>query len=204
METTLKGIELAQAKIGADYLQGEKTPVAILELFHERGNAIMTPAGAYHDFWQSIVSGARGILIFSYWHKRDHPNLESVWQMYNKAAREIVGSENLGAAILYGERSDNVSFEIVGGPKKTEEFALDDQKSLSFPSIDLLTILWNQQTYVIAVNSANQPVAARLTGLPKTTARATVLFENMMAPVNNGVLNADFKPLGVHIFKMSS
>ncbi len=202
MESTLKGIERAQAKIGPDYLNGEKTPVAVLELFHEPGDEVITPQGAYHDFWQSIVSGARGILVFSYFHKRDHPNLESVWQTYNKAAAQITGLEKLGSAILYGKRPNNVNFEIVSGPARTEEFmSYGMEQPLSYPSIDLLTINWNKHTYIFAVNSANQPVSARLTGLPNTT-EATVLFENRTVPVSNGVLNTDFQPLGVHIFKV--
>lgn len=202
METTLKGIELAQAKIGPDYLNGEKTPVAVLELFHEPGDKVITPEGAYHDFWQSIVSGARGILVYSYFNKRNHPNLERVWQTYNKAAAEITGSEQLGSAILYGKRPNNVNFEIVSGPARTEEFMSYGMKQpLSYPSIDLLTIDWNKHTYIFAVNSANQPVSTKLTGLPNTT-EATVLFENRKVPVSNGVLNTSFKPLGVHIFKV--
>ncbi|QLE51279.1 hypothetical protein FD724_26480 [Nostoc sp. C057] len=205
METTLKGIKLAQATIGPDYLNGEKTPVAILELFYESGNAIATTEGAYHDFWQSIVSGARGILIFSYWHERDHPNLESVLQTYHKAAGEIVGPEQLGSAILYGTRLDNVSFEIIAGPRRTEKFYTYGMKQpLSFPSINLLTTVWNQSTYVIAVNSANEPVSVSFTGLPNTPTEATVLFENKTVPLTDGVLNTEFQPLGVHIFKIAS
>ncbi|MGF1936153.1 MAG: hypothetical protein RM347_017490 [Nostoc sp. ChiQUE02] len=204
MESTVKGIELAQAKIGPDYLNGEKTPVAILELFHESGDAIATTEGAYHDFWQSIVSGARGILIFSYWHERDHPYLKSVLQTYHKAAGEIVGPEQLGSAILYGTRLDDVSFEILAGPERTEEFyTYGMEEPLSFPSINLLTTIWNESTYVIAVNSANEPVSVSLTGLPNTSTEATVLFENKTVPLTDGVLNTKFQPLGVHIFKIA-
>jgi hypothetical protein len=205
METTVNGIKLAQAKIGSNYFKGEKTPVAVLELFNEQGNSVITPEAAYHDFWQSIISGARGILIFSYWHKRDHPNLERVWQMYNKAAKEIVGSEKLGSVILFGKRIKNVSFQITKGPGTTNEFKVDGMtEPLSFPSIDILTLVWNQHTYVIAVNSAQQPVSARLTGLVQTATQATVLFENRTVPVSKGAVNTDFKPLGVHIFKIAS
>lgn len=204
METTLKGIERAQAKIGPDYLQGEKTPVAVLELFNQPGKEVMTPEGAYHDFWQSIVSGARGILVYSYFNRRNHPDLEQVWQTYNKAAAEITGAEKLGSAILSGTRSNTVSFEIVSGPATTEKFKFRGmEQPLSYPALDLLTLEWNQNTYVFAVNSANQPISAKITGLPNTT-EATVLFENTTVPVANGVLNADFPPLGVHIFKVAN
>jgi hypothetical protein len=205
METTIKGIELAKAKIGSDYLNGEKIPVAVLELFNDRGKTMMTSEGAYHDFWQSIVSGARGILIFSYWHKRDHPNLKKVWQTYNQAATEIAGPEQLGAAILYGHNLDNITFAIAGEPKRTNAFQFDDMtEPLSFPAIHILTKVWNKNIYLIAVNSAEQRVSVKFIGLPKITERATVLFENRTVPVTDGTLNADFQPLGVHIFKIAS
>ncbi|MGH8000300.1 MAG: hypothetical protein ACREPR_12930 [Brasilonema sp.] len=205
METTLKGIHLARAKIGSDFLHGEKTPLAILELFHEDGKSIMTAQGAYHDFWQAIVSGAKGIFIFSYWHKRDHPALEAVWQMYNKAAKQITGPEKLGSAILYGKELRNVRFEISTGPKKTNEFKFYDMtKPVSFSSIDLLAKVWNNNIYVFAVNSAQQPVSVRLTGLPSKAKQATILFENKIVPVTDGALNTNFALLGVHIFKIAS
>lgn len=202
METILKGIKLAKAKVGYDYLHGEKIPVAVLELFHEEGNAITTPEGAYHDFWQSIVSGARGILVFSYWHKRDHPELEKVWQMYSKAAREITGTEQIGTAILYGQRLDSVGFEIVAGAKSTKKFESEpNQETITFPALNLLTIVWNQHTYIIAVNSAEKSVSASITGLPKDITQAKVLFEDRSVAIKNGRFNIAFPPLGVHIFK---
>ncbi|MBE9050164.1 hypothetical protein IQ243_07010 [Nostocales cyanobacterium LEGE 11386] len=204
METTLKGIELAQAKIGANYLKGEKTPVAVLELFHEPGNMLITPEGAYHDFWQSIVSGARGILVFSYFRKRNHPQLEKVWQVYDQAVREITGKEQLGAAILYGKRLDNINFQIIDGPKRTEQFIFSDmEQPISFPSINILTLAWNKSTYIIAVNSADEPVSAKFTGFANTTDEATVLFANKTICLSNGTLNTVFKPLGVQILKIS-
>jgi hypothetical protein len=78
------------------------------------------------------------------------------------------------------------------------------EQSLSFPSINLLTIVWNQFTYIIAVNSANEPVSVSFTGLSNTSTEATVLFENKTVLLNDGVLNAEFQPLGVHVFKISS
>ena len=204
METTLQGIKLARAKIGSNYLKGEKTPVAVLELFHDEEDPLMTPQGAYHDFWQSIVSGAKGILIFSYWHKRDHQTLEKSWQMYNEAAARISGSEQLGSMILYGKEIDSIRFQILAGPKRTNQFAFYDMmKPISFPSLDLLAKAWNGNIYIIAVNSAEKAISARLIGLPKTTTQATVLFENQTVPALDGVLNANFEPLGVHIFKLA-
>ncbi|WP_407889216.1 hypothetical protein [Scytonema sp. NUACC26] len=205
IETTLKGIHLAHADIGSDYLHGKKTPVAVLELFYEGGKSIMTSQGAYHDFWQSIVSGARGILIFSYWHKRDHPSLDSVWQTYNRAAQQITGPDQLGSVILHGKELRNVRFEITTGPQQTSQFKFNDMaQPISFPSVNFLTKVWNNNIYVIAVNSTQEPVVGKFIGLPPKAKQATVLFENNVVPVTDGTFNTRFASLGVHIFKILS
>ncbi len=208
METTVKAIGVAGYTIGDDYLKGQKTPVAALELFYggkkDKPVKIMSPQGAYHDFWQCIVSGARGILVFSYWHKRDKPQYEKNWQVYNRAASQITGKERLGQMILNGKELNTLRCEVTKGPERTEQFVPrgTNLKSLNFPSIDFLAKVWNEHLYIILVNSAEKPVSARVTGLPGDIDKAVVLFENRTVPTKKGSLEMSFGPLGVHILKM--
>ncbi len=58
MEETIRGINLDGASIGADYLNGQKTPIGIVQLFKLADAVIPTPEQTYHDFWQLIASGA--------------------------------------------------------------------------------------------------------------------------------------------------
>lgn len=208
MEETIEGIRQAGAEIGPDYLNGQKTPVAILELFYlstkpDRSPKVMTPSGAYHDFWQCIVSGARGILVFSYSHIKDKPSFKENWDMYSKAASHLTGEEPLGKVVLEGKDVRGVRFSVLSGPKETQPFRpLNTKEDITYPSLDLLCKTWNGKTYLIAVNSAEEEVRARISGLPKTVNKAEVLFEGKTTPLTNGVLEMDFAPLGVHIFKI--
>lgn len=211
MEETIQGIRDAGATIGKDYLNGEKTPIAVLELFYEatekdQAPKVMTPEGAYHDFWQCIVSGARGVLLFSYYHKRDRPEFEENWRAYCRAASQITGPERLGEVILAGVPFDGVSCEIIDGPAQTGTFVphgttLDP---VSFPSVDLLAKQWQGSLYVVLVNSAESPVTARIQGLPPAASEAQVLFEGQTIPLEAGGLDISFPPLGVKILKMAT
>jgi hypothetical protein len=208
MESTIQGIKLAGAAIGPDYLRGEKTPVAVLELFYETTDPknparIMTPQGAYHDFWQCIASGAKGIYVFSYRHKADKPSFEENWKMYCKAASELTGKERLDEVVLYGEEIADVQVTVLEGPSHTEPFLPDSCKDeVTLPSIHVLCKKWRGKTYLVAVNSAEAPVHARLSHLPTTARQASILFQNRTVPITDGSLTLEFEPLGVHILKM--
>lgn len=153
----------AGARVGPDYLNGEKTPVAVLALFHspcESNNPcnpafdpLVTPAGAYHDFWQSIVSGAQGILIYSYFHRNDstgdpyEPDLLNGWERYNDAARELTGPESLDDVVLLGETIEAVGVNINGLPSQTVSFTpYLGTMVVSYEAIDLLAKVWNGNT----------------------------------------------------------
>jgi hypothetical protein len=103
-EETIRGIELAGYEIGPDYRNGQKTPIGIPMLFYSRDHcfAAMGPRQAYHDFWSCIASGARGILLFSYWHKRDLPLLQESWELgYKRAAANLMSDGKLDQAVLF-------------------------------------------------------------------------------------------------------
>lgn len=125
METTVKGILDGGAVIGKDYRAGQKTPVAILELFYdpaEKGH-LPSAVGAYHDFWQVLVSGAQGILIYSYYYRNDDPNLEAVWASLQQAMGELLGPERLDRVLLWGTPVPGIHASVITGTTSTPTFA---------------------------------------------------------------------------------
>lgn len=201
VEELIHGINLAGATIGSDYLNGEKTPVAALELFWGDDRPVPTPAGAYHDFWQALVSGARGIMIYSYYRRLTHPSLPDVLDAYNTAAQQLTGSVHLDDVILYGTELGGVTAEVTDGPPMTPEFTpIDVDEPISYPSIDLLAKRWRGRTYVIAVNSSPDPVTGRLAGLSSLPRSLAILpFERQHLTVVDGDVSLEFEPLGVHV-----
>jgi len=203
VESEIEAIHKASFKVGRDYLHSEKTPIGILMLFADVNKMdIISPVEAYHDFYSCIVSGARGILVFSYWHQQDEEVLRKTYQAYAKAASEIAGTENLGQVILFGEENTNISFEIISGPLYTYNFRPHGMKAdIRYPSLNVLAKEWNGNLYIFAVNSTEKGLKAALIGLPPTE-KAEVLFENRTVSVKDCQFEDDFDWLGVHIYKV--
>ena len=218
MEAILNAITQAGCQVGGDYPKGEKIPMAVLELYRPAGKAkadvvqretwpertrVMTPEGAYHDFWQSIACGARGILIYSYWHIRDHADLPACWEMYCKAAAELTGPGNLDQLALYGKSIPGIKAEVVGGVVRTVEFVVGkDKPPVRYSAVNLRGMELDGRRVLIVVNSAESLVQCKITGLPEGTARARRLFAEGAYPVAEGALSLDLGPLGVCILEL--
>jgi len=203
IESEIDAIHQAGFKVGQNYLDGEKTPIGIPMLFADVNKmGIISPVEAYHDFYSCIASGARGILVFSYWHQRDEAVLKKTYQAYAKAASEISGSENLGQAILFGQENKDIHFEITNGPMYTYNFRPHGmQEDVRYPSLNVLAKKWNKDLYILAVNSAEKGISATLKGIPSAK-EAIVLFEDRTVPIHKGQLEDSFGWLGVHIYKI--
>jgi len=213
MEETIRGIALAGAKIGPDYLAGEKTPIGIPMLFYRDGALdIISSVEAYHDFYSCLAAGARGMLVFSYWHKRDADVLQKSYDAYAKGAAEVSGPEGLGQALLFGEDVP-LTCEITDGPERTYAFRPTGLKEdVSFPSVNVLGKRHQGKLFVIAVNSSERPVKAKLAGLPEGVPQLRLPFEKAPGPdgkptdqprtvkVEGGVAEDSFGWLGVHVY----
>lgn len=207
METTIQGIIDGGAVVGKDYRSGEKTPVAILELFsYSEGSARLpqSPEGSYHDFWQSLVSGAQGIMVYSYYHRNDDLVSQAAWVSLQQAMGELIGPERLDRVLLWGTPVPGIHASVIAGPTSTPTFApLPDKPAflVSYDSVDLTARRVGSTLYVVAVNSAEEPVTVRLSGL-SNAAQAEVLFHNQSLAVSNGSVVLDLEPLGVRILKL--
>ena len=213
IESEIEAIHIAGHEVGRDYLNGERTPLGVLMLFYNAEKAdIISPRETRHDFWSSICAGAQGVLIFSYWHKRDADVLEESYQEYAKAAGQISGEEQLGQVFLFGERAKDVRFAVTKGPLMGAPFQPNGYDTeMRYPSLNLRAMKWNGNLYVLAVNSAERGVEATISGLPETATQATALFEPesedapdepRVLPVQGGMITDSFAGLGVHIYKI--
>ncbi|MGM0492401.1 MAG: hypothetical protein ACQER1_05630 [Armatimonadota bacterium] len=228
IEREIEGIQRAGFEVGRDYLAGEKTPIAVLQLFYNQSMSIISPIDARHDFWASIAAGARGVMLFSYWHKRDGGVLQGTWEAYAECARQLTEA-NLGPVILFGEEYEDLSFGIVRGPRMSAPFMpFGYNHEIRYPSLNVRAWTHEGSLYVIAVNSNERSVTARLSGLPEGATEAVALFEEAEAreanpeadqeavegeddgapaqrtlPITAGTLEDSFGGLGVHIYQVA-
>jgi len=206
IESVIEGIKLAGATIGPDYLNGQKTPIGIPMLFCDPQKMdVISPVEAYHDFYSCLASGARGILLFSYWHRHDLPILEHSYAAYAKAASEVAGPTDLGRALLFGEDVP-LQFEITSGPRRTCNFrpyALDGD--ISYPSLNVLAKRHDGSVYIVAVNSSERAIKAKIAGLPQGLLKVETPFEERQAQpqITQGAFEDAFGWLGVHVYRLS-
>jgi hypothetical protein len=205
-EAGLHGIALAGATVGKDYLHGQKIPVAIIYCAeHYKTGRMPTPEQTYHDFWSAVVSGAQGVGVYAYFHAiKDSPVLAQNLRLLNDAATQITGPEKIGDVILRGSPIPDASCEILSGPAKTVLFRPPTEKiDFQYPSINLLARTMDGAVYVIAVNSTEQTVTARISGLPADAVSAMLPFEDRSVTINGGSLVDSFSAWGVHIYKVA-
>ncbi len=186
--------------VGDDYAAGEKTPIAVLELFWDQRPEHPAPTAdeVYHDAWQAIVSGARGILVYSYRHRNDLPHLRATRDAYFRFSRQLTGDAPLDRAVLDGSEVPGVRAHVVEGPHRTPTFrAADHSPRRSYPSIDVRAWKWQGNRYVVAVNSSPRRVTARLSGLG-----SRAVFEDLFG-AQDDTKRLRFAPLGVHVLRVS-
>ena len=73
-------------------------PIAVLEMFQQppEERHHLVPHWARHDVYLSLVSGAKGIVVFSLRKRRNLTVYEDYYKAYARTAREICGEPDLG------------------------------------------------------------------------------------------------------------
>ncbi len=209
VESEIEAIENAGFTVGSDYLNGEKTPIGVPMLFGKPEDMdLIVPAEAYHDFFSCIASGAKGILVFSYWHKRDMPTLQKTWELgYKKAAADFMAEPSLNQAVLFGQDVP-LAVEITKGSPRTVPFrpyGLDED--IDYPAVNVLAKAYEGSLYIIAVSSQERGVTAKVSGLPEGVQSLARIADGRSQEqggndvvVNAGTFEDDFGWLGVHIY----
>jgi hypothetical protein len=206
IEETVTAIAEAGATIGADYLAGEKTVVAVLELFDSGTGRAPSPEGTYHDFWLSVACGARGVLVSSYAYHAGSPALAATWARLQEAAAQLSGAEGVGSAFLFGDEVHGIAARILSGAPRTESFVPTPHGStaIDLPSVKVAARRHQDDLYLIVVNSAESAISARITGLPAHLDQAAYPFEDRTAPISEGRLDLSLDRLGVRILVVRS
>ncbi len=184
-------------------------PMAVLQMFASEGNpgeTMMQANDGYHDAYLSLVSGAKAIMIFTAGRRNEIPGL---YDRYSDFAREINGPERLGDVFLKG--TDLGAFApikptVIAGPAKSESFTENfawppSGPTFQYDSISYRVMARHGRIYVVAVNSAEQPVTASFPGI-RTSGPIDVLFQDRQVATANNQLTDTFTALGVNNYRL--
>lgn len=193
IEQEINAIRLANKK--------EAFPILVPEMFQEPAaeETAMIPQWVRHDVYLGLVSGAKGVVIFSLWARAKFPSHPVYYEAYCKIAEELNGNDGLGQVFLFGEPKNDIQMKITGGPATVDcKFKVKKLETFTYPAVAFVNLAYNNKRYVIAVNSANSNLTAEFTGFPKYGITAVNAFSGKTAesPVN-GILKLEFKPYEV-------
>ena len=177
-------------------------PIAVPEMFQQPDPEDLERICAWvrHDVYLSLITGAKGIVVFSMRQRENFEAHERYYQSYAQTAREISGSGGLGQVFLFGEKRSDIAVEVLEGParltlelKRGKETVAKD-----YPSISCLDVAYGAKRYCFAVNSANHPVRVRFSGLPEVGVLAKDAFGRRETfAVESGAYVVPFAPLEV-------
>jgi hypothetical protein len=163
---------IEQEKQAVEAVGREVIPIAVPEMFRQPPDEELhlIPAWVRHDVYLALITGAKGVVVFSMRQRPGFPAHEAYYQAYAQAAKEICGEGGLGQVFLFGGWREGISLQIYDGPRRVE---LGD---LRYPSVNFADIAYGSSRYLVAVNSAEQPVSVRVRGLPHEEVLAYDVF----------------------------
>jgi hypothetical protein len=195
-----------EQELEAIKLTGRKNVVPILlpEMFQEPKpeEVKLIPAWVRHDTYLGLVSGAKGVLIFSLWPRKKFPSHPVYLNAFCKVASEISGKAGLGRVFLFGEARNDLKLNISSGPATAEcKVRIRKIKTFTYPSISFANIAYKKERYLVAVNSTEQKVKAEFSGFPVKIAAFNAFNCKAAAGPVNGKLKLEFKPYEVIALK---
>lgn len=187
----------------------QAVPIAVPEMFQqpEPDELALIPDWVAHDLYLSLVSGARGILVFSLRQRDNFEAWRAYYEAYQQVGDELLGELNLAQVLLFGEERKELDIEIFEGPE-TVDFTFPSagiREPLVYPSIHFRELMYGDTLYLFAVNSSNDPVQAVVSGFPYDSAEAVVLRgeESHAFPIGEGEFMVSFAPLQARVWKFT-
>lgn len=163
-----------------------------------------------HDVYLGLASGAKGVLIWSLFPRRDVKRTWKLWHdAYARCGRELGGERGLGAVFLFGERRHDLRIGPVRGagtialplggdaePETTTE-AERAPRTVQHAAWTATEIAHGTSRFVFVINSANDPAAFTVAGWPAGSAAVDAFTGEPVALPAASHLRLDLPAYGV-------
>lgn len=197
IERTQEAIKDDGYILGKDYLNNEKTIIAILELFEQE--VPLTKAGTWHDFWLALACNVKGIQVFSHFYRNTTSTLKESWNTLNKSI-QLFKVNKLDKVMIFGNEII-LKHEILNGPKLAPTLNIQEE-TYSLPSLKILTKQYQDTLYIIAVNSANETVTFQIKDIPPLIIESKNILTNRISTIKNQTLIDTLNSLEVAVYKI--
>lgn len=139
------------------YSNPSAIPIAVAEMFSdpEFWQQEVIERWVRHDVYLSLVSGAKGVMVFSGWRRPSFKSFDAYLQAYSKISNELNGPLQLGNVFLFGEKKNDIELRVFGSsPTLTLRYR---GEIYQYPSVAMINIDFGELKYLFLVNSSNDP-----------------------------------------------
>lgn len=148
----------------------------------------LIPTWARHDVYLGLVSGAKGVLI---WSLAPRKGFERTWQTYYDAyaacGAELTGKQKLGDVFLFGEKREDLKVEPLA-PRAPYKHSRDEGKtSQQFYAWSSAEYAYGKSRYIFVVNSWREETPFRVSGFPANAKAASAWNDETMTLENNSL-----------------
>ncbi len=184
----------------------KKIPILVPEMFWEPKPEDKEKIRDWirHDVYLGMISGAKGVIVYSLWPRRKFPSHRTWLNAYCEIASELNLRQKLGQVFLFGTPKSDLMMKVLSGPGKTYcNVRLRKIQMFTYDSVNFSNIAYKHKRYLIAVNSADKPVTVEFSGFPAVETLDAFSGKAISAGPENGTFKLTFKPLEVkgYIFK---
>lgn len=132
-----------------------------------------------HDVYLGLASGAKGVLIWSLFKRREVKRTWQLWyDAYSQCARELNGELGLSQVFLFGERMATLTVQPTGdaaaavtpggdAERTTTNAQERAQRKVDVPSWTAAEFVYDGSHWLFLFNSANNPATFSLSGWPR-------------------------------------
>ncbi|MBE6358797.1 MAG: hypothetical protein E7057_06075 [Lentisphaerae bacterium] len=175
--------------------------IAVLEMMRPPEKTDLPKIGTWvrHDVYCALVSGAKGIVIYSLWPRSGFRNFghNEYYQAYKSCAAELTGKADLGKVFLHGKEIPGITLNVTDGQKEIELTA--HKTKVTYSTVNFKALEYNGKKYIFAVNSANTPITCQLAGVPAKTHLQEIDGKRTYSVDDKGATALTFAPLEVLI-----
>jgi len=169
-----------------------------------------------HDVYLGLCSGARGVLIWSLYPRKE---VRGTWQLwydaYAECGKELNGQRALAQVFLFGERRSDLKVNLVRGDANatttlggsaeptTTSSAERAKREIKLASWTSAEFAYGDRRWLFLVNSANSPAAFAITGWPRGSSAQNAFNDSSLPLPDHTPLQLELPAYGVAAISFS-
>ena len=118
-----------------------------------------------HDVYLSLITGAKGILVWSGFRRKEFTNFDDYLEGYSEVACELNCENGLSSVLLFGEIKRDIIISSEGQDKVVK--LTIGKETEQYEAISSFEVAYKESRYLILVNSANNALDVKIANLPQ-------------------------------------